>query len=196
MTNESKWASEFGTEYTQRNNPDIEARRKIFRELLSDFYCFDFLEVGCNKGHNLEALYIQDLVTDLVGVDVSEEALKQAKAGLVLKSSAYNLPFLDNYFELVFTAGVLIHLDDYLKAMKEIYRVSSKYILTIEYFDKEPRKIEYRDGVLCQAMPWRDIWFDNFSNLKVVKEGKMSDLGFSDGTDFSQRCDYLLMEKL
>ena len=202
MSNESKWSSEFGSAYTERNNPDMYARERIFDKLLGEYDISEVLEVGCNKGHNLDAIYIAIIeypeCGQAVGVDVNIDALKQAKdkGHLVLKSSAYDLPFMDKSFDLVFTAGVLIHLDDHLKAMQEIYRVSNKYILSIEYFDKTPRKIEYREGVLCQAMPWDKIWLENFTNLKVIKQGEMKDFGIDDGTDFSKRCDYILLEKI
>jgi hypothetical protein len=195
MTNESKWASEFGTEYTKRNNPDIPARTKIFYELLDFLTPLDkVLEIGANKGHNLSAIELATGCSAL-GVEINKEAASQS-SNPILIGSAYSLPFLNGKFELVFTAGVLIHLDNYIKAMQEIYRASRKYILSIEYFDKEPRKIQYRDGVLCQAMPWKDIWLENFKDLKVVKEGNMSDFKIDDGTDFSRSCEYLILEKL
>jgi SAM-dependent methyltransferase len=191
MTNESKWAGSFGAEYTERNNPS-DNRVYIFHRLLNDLKIQSALEVGSNKGHNLQALANIGIPT--LGLEINKEVASKSKI-LTVVGSAYSLPFCDSTIEMVMTCGVLIHLSDYLKAMQEIYRVSSKYILSIEYFDKEPRKIEYREGVLCQAMPWDTIWTDNF-NLKLVKRGNMADFKIFDGTDFSNRCEYVIFEKL
>jgi SAM-dependent methyltransferase len=112
----------------------------------------------------------------------------------IVKGSAYDLPFIDSQFDLVYTAGVLIHLSDTEKAMKEIYRVSSKYILSIEYFDDKERKIEYRDEVYCSAKPFDRLWLDNF-DLDLVELGDMKDFGLDDGTDFSRNCKYAIFKK-
>jgi len=196
MSNESKWGSEFGTAYSDRNNPDRSARQKIFANLLAPIIneVNSVLEVGANKGHNLEVLKNQ-FGYDVYGIEINKKSASKSWLPITI-GSAYKLPYCDNKFGLVFTAGVLIHLDNHLKAMKEMYRVSKKYIINIEYFEDKKTVIPYRDGVLLQAMNWTKEWFDNFNNLKIVREGKMSDFNASDGTDFSKTCKYVILEKL
>jgi len=48
----------------------------------------------------------------------------------LIQGSVFDIPFKDKYFDMVFTAGVLIHVSpsDIKKVLKEIYRCSTKYI--------------------------------------------------------------------
>ena len=54
--------------------------------------------------------------------------------------------FPNNHFDLVFTMGVLIHInpDDLIKNLSRIYDYSKKYILLGEYFNRTPISIEYQ----------------------------------------------------
>jgi len=47
---------------------------------------------------------------------------------------------------MVFTCGMLIHVSpkDILPAVKNIYDMSTKYILVMEYFSAEEREVKYR----------------------------------------------------
>mgnify|MGYP000856000541 CR=1 FL=1 len=197
--NEKMWGGEFGKEYTERQNIDINKesiREEIFKKLFKkiDRWIGSVLEVGANSGHNLSAIGTDYNERTLVGVEINKDIINGDTPAVMVIGSAYNLPFIDNAFELVFTSGVLIHLEDTLKAMKEIYRVSHKYILSIEYFDDKERKIEYRDGVYCSAKPFDRLWLDNF-DLDLVELGNMKDFGFDDGTDFSRNCKYAIFKK-
>jgi ubiquinone/menaquinone biosynthesis C-methylase UbiE len=63
-----------------------------------------------------------------VGVEPNQYALELARALSVkvgiLHGHSFDLPFKDGYFDLVFTAGVLIHipLEDLPTALSEAYR--------------------------------------------------------------------------
>lgn len=195
------WAGEFGKEYTERCDVDYKKRIPIFKLLLNGLVdeITDVLEVGCNKGHNLKSIcHVIDHERCLHGIDTNKDAIKKNEFDKtnVIYGSAYEIPWTDNVFDLVFTSGVLIHLpnDKLPKAMEEIYRVSSKYILSIEYFDDKERKIEYRDGVYCSAKPFDRLWLDNF-DLDLVELGNMKDFGLDDGTDFSRNCKYAIFKK-
>ncbi|CUM64621.1 uncharacterized protein PRCAT00002229001 [Priceomyces carsonii] len=69
----------------------------------------------------------------IVGVEPTEELLDEAKANLEKSGvsnvafqmgSAYQLPFEDNTFDLVFCHQVLLHLQDSLAGLKEMKRVA------------------------------------------------------------------------
>lgn len=85
------------------------------------------IDVGCGNG-----LIINKLVDEFQcwGLDISQTALKQIKA-TPIHGSIENIPFEDNYFDIVICAEVLEHLPVavYSKGLSELQRVSKKYIL-------------------------------------------------------------------
>lgn len=189
----NKWASEFGVDYTQRQPINMKARAQIFKSLFDGINFSWVLEVGSNAGHNLTAISSFRDCMYLIGLEINRQVASNSQRFTVV-GEATNIPFGDKYFNLVFTSGVLIHIPEYEKAMREIYRVSNKYIMAIEYMDGD-REIPYRDGVYCHAKPYKDIYLKLFPDLKVVKEGNMKDFGIDDGLDFSRACQYVIFEK-
>lgn len=82
------------------------------------------LDVGCNDGAMMKLL--QDgKGCDVIGVDISETALKLAREkGLnVFNADAEKLPFDDGTFDVVILREVLVHIHEPIKALKEIRRV-------------------------------------------------------------------------
>jgi len=87
------------------------------------------LDIGCGGGIIAEDL--AEFSATVTGIDISyaslETARKHAKQnGLdidYIESSAENLPFEDNSFELVTCCDVLEHVDDIAKVISEIKRV-------------------------------------------------------------------------
>ena len=74
------------------------------------------LEIGCGRGS------LQDLVTDYVGVDISD-SLKEYFHKSFYQASATELPFEDNTFDAIWTYAVLEHVPHPEKCLKEIRRV-------------------------------------------------------------------------
>ncbi len=143
------WQGEFGNAYTERNLVQPAGRVEAFREMLRGLELRRVLEVGCNRAHNLVALRdVFSDATELVGIEPNPQALSIARCtGFpVLRGDARDLMFRSESFDLVFTAGVLIHipLQSIPAAMREIARVSARYILAIEYFAETETVIPYR----------------------------------------------------
>jgi len=65
---------------------------------------------------------------------------------IIADSVAASRLFADASIDLVFTAGVLIHVppEQLERAQREVHRVSRKYILAVEYFSARPEAVEYR----------------------------------------------------
>lgn len=116
------------------------------------------LEVGCNTGMQLRGLQANGF-THLYGIELQWYAVERAKAQLkhvnVIQGSGFDMPFKDNYFDVVCTNGVLIHIapDDLPRIMSEIYRCSNRYIMGFEYYAEQTQDINYRNnqGVLWKA---------------------------------------------
>jgi pseudaminic acid biosynthesis-associated methylase len=189
------WAKDFGKAYTDRNVIDWQERLPAFKTMLEGLSIKSVLEVGCNRGHNLRA--IAEMLSDayLVGVEPNDYAIKIAKnAGdniYVIKGDASNLPFKERSFELVFTAGVLIHIPpaELEKVLKEIYRTSSKYILAVEYYSEQEEEIVYRGQTgLLWKRPFLKCYQNLFKDIVLVKEGYWDKYAFD-------RSNWWLMEK-
>ena len=189
-TNQMKfWSGDFGKEYTDRNpsnTKEMEELCKKFygltRKELNEPFLKDIpkdariLEVGCNTGSQLQTL--QDMgYTNLYGIELQWYAVETAKKGTkninIIQGTSFDIPFKDQYFDMVFTSGVLIHINptDLALAMKEIIRCSKKHIWGFEYFTNEITDINYRGntGFLWKA-DYCKIYQENDPSLKVIKK--------------------------
>lgn len=188
------WTEAFGDDYTERNVVDWHDRVAGFGEILNELPVGSVLEVGCNRGHNLRAL--AHLLPDakITGVEPNAQARNLAAiAGCaILRGDAFDLPVADGAYELVFTAGVLIHVapDDLSRALDEIHRAASRYVLAIEYFAETETVIPYRgrDDLLWKRN-FAEHYRSRFADLQIVREGY---LGADSGFD---RCHWWLFEK-
>jgi len=115
---------------------------------------------------------------DLWGIELQDYAVEVARkrtSGLnIVKGTAFDIPFKNGFFDLVFTSGVLIHIspDDIDKVLDEIYRCTSKYIWGLEYYNPEGyQMINYRgqDNLLWKT-DFSKLFLDRFSDLKLVQK--------------------------
>lgn len=84
------------------------------------------LDAGCGPGAMLPIL---SRFGDVIGVDISDEALKYGrKRGRVMKGNILDLKFKDETFDLVICMDVLYHtwVEDELKGLNEFNRVLKK----------------------------------------------------------------------
>jgi len=179
------WRGDFGNAYTDRNalRPELmRARTMLWSEILRVMRGDGprtILEVGANIGVNLRALSV---LTDAhkravepndtaraILVEDNVVAADDARPG-----TAASIPWPNASADLVFTSGVLIHIHpDHLEAsMRDIHRVSSRWVLSIEYFSDRPEEVRYRghEGVLFKR-DFGGMWLDLFPDLKLADCG-------------------------
>jgi pseudaminic acid biosynthesis-associated methylase len=190
------WQGDFGDAYTDRNQVDWRRRLPAFRHMLGGLGLERVLEVGCNRGHNLVALrHLLGEGADLVGVEPNDHALGLARrtgAATFLDGQILDLPFADGAFDLVFTAGVLIHIaPEHLPgALRSLHRCSRRYLLAIEYGAEAETAVPYRghDDLL-----WKRNFLAHyraeFPDLALLRQGFW---GPEDGFD---RAHWWLLEK-
>jgi pseudaminic acid biosynthesis-associated methylase len=166
-----KWSNQFGREYTDRNPIGWEAMNKYYvqnygvsREAMNKEFLKDLdrdlkiLEAGCNIGSQLEILAHMGF-QNLFGFDIQEYAIEIAQQRLnnatLKQGSLFEIPFKDKSFDLVYTSGVLIHINpkDLKDAIKEIARCSRRYIWGFEYYSPELKEIHYRGQ---NDLLWKD----------------------------------------
>jgi len=190
---EKQWAGKFGSDYTYRNPMSISemdelykrykgkiTRTKLNKEFLKGISRKSkVLEVGCNMGTQL-ALLQQIGFKNLTGIEINREAVELSKKYRknidIIQGSALDLPFKDNYFDLVFTSGLLMHISpkEVKKAIREIYRVSRKYIWELDYYAPKLTAITYRGS---NKMVWKGDYLKMFQkeykNIKVLKRKEL-----------------------
>lgn len=184
-----QWGGEFGRAYTDRNPRTPEAMDALHRhnfgvtrtEMNRDFLggldrSIRILEVGANVGAQLATLRAAGF-EQLYGVELQFYAIQQGmavNAGLrLVQGSAFDLPFPDASFDLVFTSGVLIHLSPSLigRALDEIHRCARTYIWGYEYYAGEYTHIGYRghENLMWKA-DFAGLYCERFRSLRRVKE--------------------------
>ena len=91
------------------------------------------LDVGAGEGFTLQNLYTRKIGKRLEGIEYMDEAISLAKKIHphlnIKKGNIYNLQYQDNSFDVVVCTEVLEHLEDPEKALKELKRVSKKYLI-------------------------------------------------------------------
>ena len=89
--------------------------------------------VGCGEGFTLNRLKEHGIGKRLEGIEYKKDAIELGRKTYpdikIIKGSIYDLPYKDNYFDLVLCTEVLEHLDDPKKGLEELVRVSKKYLV-------------------------------------------------------------------
>lgn len=112
---------------------DFQALRRLLREL-EQKNLKEVLEVGCGSGWN------QQILTEILhnnfrytGVDLSLPSLRLGRQerwlSPAVQADACRLPFPRGRFDLVISGTVLMHLENYERAIEESIRVASRFVL-------------------------------------------------------------------
>ena len=137
---EKFWANDFGNDYLIRNDgePLIASNVALFSKILRKAPTVNSIaELGCNIGLNLLALNRINNKLDLRGYEINVQAAQIASsncAAEVINTTITELLPIEKQFELVFTKGVLIHINpDRLEIVyKNLYNLSKRYMLVCE----------------------------------------------------------------
>ena len=134
------------------------------------------LDVGCATGAIVAQL--NKIGCEAHGIDVSEWAVRHAEHPNVRLASADNLPYPDEFFDLVISCHSMEHLPDavFEKSLAEIVRVSSAFqfhllpmVGTPPYLGDpaEVRKILKKDPTHQQLFP-KEWWIEQFEKRGCV----------------------------
>ena len=184
------WTGNFGKEYTDRNTQTVSGLNRdykeelgvsataLFQKGLHSLPVVSILEVGCNIGNKLAILNSLGY-GNLTGVEPQQYAINRGEKLYPFiayqQGTIFELPFLDNQFDLVFTSDVLIHISPkYLtKALKEIVRVSRRFVLGFEFYSDKPQEVAYRSfRDLMWRRNYKQDYLKIFPDLSIVYEKK------------------------
>lgn len=199
---EKVWRTDFGEDYNLRNmysNIELDRGYKntmgISRtEMMEKFIGnldreIKILEIGCNIGImlvNLQEMGFKNLYGIEIQPKAIEHALERTNGLKITEASAYEIPFEDKEFDLVYSTHVLIHLDPEKinTALKEIYRCSKKYIFGNEYYSDNLTEIKNYKG--RNNIAWKrnfsGLYTKLFPDLVLLKEERYKYL-FNDNID-------------
>ena len=174
---EAFWAGEFGTMYIYRNSDrkHIASCTKMFSDIFSQCKGVDsVLELGANRGNNMEAIKCLLPESKLTAVEINKDAvaeLKKIKFVTTYHCSILNFE-VEDQFDFVFTRGVLIHINpDQLELVYDkMYNLSKKYICIAEYYNPTPVSIPYQGH--SDRLFKRDFAGDllkKFDDLKLIE---------------------------
>ena len=152
------------------------------------------LDVGCGEGRHIfgilnefEDIYCYGIDQDIPSLDKCKEGLEFFKeldlnSTVFQQGSIYQLPFKENFFDLIICSEVLEHLDDYHAAIDEIYRVlkpGGKFLSSVPSY--WPEKICWSLSSGYQNMPGGHVRI--FKKRQLIDE--IIDHGFE--YDYSER---------
>lgn len=144
---------------------------KFLQNLISSLR---ILEAGCNIGNQL--LCLQKIgFTNLCGIQLQAYAVEASRTKGIntIQGSAFDLPFKDESFDLVFTSGLLIHIStsDVPKVLEEMHRCTREYIWGFEYYADTYQEVDYRgqSGLLWKT-DFVKLWLEHSPNLELIKE--------------------------
>lgn len=173
---ESFWAGSFGDEYVSRNQSleAVAANLAFFSQILNHTEGIrSIIEFGANIGLNMEALRRLRPGAELSAIEINHKAVAELEKMRDLKVYPQSiLEFQPDYQrDLVFTKGVLIHIDpDSLPLVYELmYQTSSRYICVGEYYNPTPMEVRYRGNQ--NKLFKRDFageMLDRFPDLRLV----------------------------
>jgi len=123
------------------------------------------LDAACGVGYG--SFYLSEVANEVIGVDISEEAIAYAKKHYQKENMQFRqmdihtLMFSDKYFDLACSFETLEHLDDperYISEVKRVLKDDGIFIISTPYFKKTLHK---------PKNPYHKIEFsqEDFSNL-------------------------------
>ncbi len=123
------------------------------------------LDIGCGKGYLLYDFLKIIPDADIYGIDISKYAIENSKVEIkdkLINGNATNLPWKDNYFDLVISINTLHCLYSYELelALKEIERVGkkNKYLCVESYRNEEEKANLLYWQVSCEAFNTPEEW--------------------------------------
>lgn len=176
---ETFWKEDYSKEYIERNSEfDLNLGIKAWSKMLRNIDGLEnLLECGSNIGRNIE--FLEKLLpnTKKSIIELSPDAFEIVTSRYNF-SDAVNSSILDaelpsNYYDLVYTTGVLIHIhpDNLLENLTKIYSFSKKYILFGEMFSRNPSFVHYKGADdLLFTRDFGRYFIENF-NVEIVDYG-------------------------
>ena len=168
----------------QNNNPISKFFLDNFKTLLlskvKNLKPESILDVGAGEGFTLEMFRQNKIGKKLEGIEYMDEAIEFGKQFhpkvKIKKGDIYKLPYKDNSFDVIICTEVLEHLDDPIRALQELRRVTKKYVIlsvpneplfTIQRFLRGKNMIKLGDHPE-HIQHWSSDKFEKFVRVQMM----------------------------
>ena len=142
--------------------PEMETSKAMANQLKKFINKDDrILDVGCACGHFYRSIkkrvkknfYYTGLDPYEIFLKKGKIAWKNDKNVKFIKGNIYSLPFKKNDFDISFCSNVFIHLNDIKKPLKELIRVSKRYVVlrTVLF------EVSYKIQLVYNKKWWSDV---------------------------------------
>lgn len=137
------------------NNWSISFKKIILKWILQS-KTDDILDIACCTGHYIRKLREKGWDGNYIGVDVTPKLIKAAKQlspddTFFIQDARNLMKVKSGSHDMVLLLGVIMHLDNYNKAIQEAFRVSSDKVIIMAYasgtdktFVKKNKKFIFR----------------------------------------------------
>ena len=143
---------------------------------IKDFYHLDdnskILDIGCAKGYMMHDLSLLIPGAEIKGVDVSNYAKENAIESMqdnIVVANANNLPFPDDYFDLVIAINTLHNLPliDCKQAFREINRVTknNSFVMNDAWRDAKGKESMLKWNLTALTYMSCDDWEELFKEV-------------------------------
>ena len=129
------WSESSAVDYYARyrqNVSDLYPSERVFLPRVL-FPGVKVLDVGCASGGFFNIMRTLEPAIDYTGIDIAEPSIETARQkypeAKFLVTNGLQIPFNDNEFDLVHCTGVLVIEPRYREILKEMYRVSNRFVL-------------------------------------------------------------------
>ena len=144
---------------------------------IKDFYHLDdnskILDIGCAKGFMMHDLSLLIPGAEIKGVDVSNYAKENAIESMqdnIVVANANNLPFPDDYFDLVIAINTLHNLPliDCKQAFREINRVTknNSFVMNDAWKDDKGKRAMLKWNLTALTYMSCDEWLNFFKEVE------------------------------
>jgi len=143
---------------------------------IKDFYNLDdnskILDVGCAKGYMMHDLSLLIPGAEIKGIDISNYAKENSIESMqdnIVVANANNLPFPDDYFDLVIAINTLHNLPliDCKQAFREISRVTNKdsFVMNDAWRDAKGKENMLKWNLTALTYMSCDDWVQFFDSV-------------------------------
>ena len=124
---------------------DMECTKSLYNIIEGIYFNgIKILDIPCGVGHYFRKMRELGNI-EYLGIDLDSEAIAMAKevwkcapnARFAVQDISKNLDLEDNSFDVVYCYNLLLHLEDYKEVIRELFRVSKKYIIIRSLFDEK-----------------------------------------------------------